>query len=192
MEIILASKSPRRREILNAIGIKNFSVIPAEGDECSPEGAGPGETVCCIAAGKAREVAKNHKNALIIAADTIVYLDGCVLGKPCDDGDARRMLRMLSGREHEVYTGVHIIFKDRELSAAERTLVRFRSLDDSEIDTYIATGEPADKAGAYGIQGHGAILAEAITGDFFNVMGLPACRLYLMMKELGIDFRQVI
>lgn len=167
------------------MGITEFSVIPAKGEETPPDGAAPDEAVRHIAAGKARQVAAEHKDALVIAADTLVFLDGEPLGKPSGEEDARRMLRRLSGRGHEVYTGVCVICGGEERCAAERTEVRFRELSDSEIDAYVATGEPMDKAGAYGAQGRGSVLIERIDGDFFNVMGLPVCRLYLMLKELN-------
>jgi len=183
MEIILASKSPRRREILTLMGITDFSVLPAP-DEETVTGLPPAETVERIAEGKAEAVARGQKNALVIAADTLVFLDGETLGKPKDENDAKRMLRALSGRCHEVYTGVCVMQGGRKKLAHERTLVRFRALTDGEIDDYVASGEPMDKAGAYGAQGRGAVLVEGIEGDFFNVMGLPACRLYLMMREL--------
>ena len=183
MEMILASKSPRRREILNNMGITDFAVIPAEGEEAA-SGATPGETVEKIARGKALAVASDHPDAVVIAADTLVYLDGEPLGKPRDTEDAFNMLRRLSGREHEVYTGVCVTSKGKIITEHERTSVRFRPLSDKEITGYIATGEPMDKAGAYGVQGQGCLLVEGITGDFFNVMGLPACRLHLMLKKL--------
>ena len=182
MEIILASKSPRRREILELMGITDFEVIPASGEE-KAVGLPPDETVKRIASGKAAAVYDEHKNALVIAADTLVYLGGAPLGKPKDEKDAHRMLRALSGREHAVYTGVCVMYAGKTLCESERTLVRFRALSDEEIDAYIATGEPMDKAGAYGAQGRGAVFIEGITGDFFNVMGLPACRLDRMLKE---------
>ncbi len=183
MEIILASKSPRRREILNNMGITDFAVIPAEGEEEASAPA-PGETVEKIARGKALAVAAKHPDAVVIAADTLVYLDGEPLGKPRDAEDAFSMLRRLSGREHEVYTGVCVTSKGKIITEHERTAVRFRPLTDKEIADYVATGEPLDKAGAYGAQGRGCLLVEGITGDFFNVMGLPACRLHLMLKKL--------
>lgn len=188
MKIILASKSPRRRELLEMLGFKDFEIIPASGPELSPEGLTPSDTVCGIALGKAREVAKNaEKGALIIAADTLVCLDGEFLGKPKDKEDAARMLERLSGRTHTVYTGVALIKDGEELCEAEASDVLFRELSGAEIDAYIATGEPMDKAGAYGAQGLGALLVKGIDGDFFNVMGLPVCTLGLMLGRLGVD-----
>ncbi|MBR5382047.1 MAG: septum formation protein Maf [Oscillospiraceae bacterium] len=183
MEIILASKSPRRREILSLMGITDFSVSPAP-DEEQVTGLPPDETVKRIAEGKAKAVARLHESALVIAADTLVFLDGEMLGKPKDESDAKRMLRALSGRSHEVYTGVCVMKDGKKELACERTVVRFRPLTDGEIDEYVASGEPMDKAGAYGAQGRGSVLVEGIEGDFFNVMGLPACRLYLMIRDL--------
>lgn len=187
MKIILASKSPRRQELLEMLGFEDFTVIPAGEVEVIREGLSPEETVCRIALGKAREVrAKTRGDALIIAADTLVYLDGAFLGKPEDEQSAKLMLMSLSGRKHTVYTGVSVIHVDSEICAAEASDVYFRDMSESEIEAYIATGEPMDKAGAYGAQGLGALFVRRIEGDFFNVMGLPVCRLGLMLKEFGL------
>ncbi|MDR3277958.1 MAG: Maf family protein [Oscillospiraceae bacterium] len=184
MGIILASQSPRRRELLTLLGL-TFTAVPSEG-EIAPAGLPPGETVKNIAGAKAQNVAARHPGDVIIAADTLVFLDGALLGKPRDQEDAARMLRLLSGRTHEVYTGV-CVQKDRRADARfEKTAVRFRAIDDDEIARYIASGEPADKAGAYGAQGRGAVFIERIEGDFFNVMGLPLCRLSSMLKGYDI------
>ena len=188
MSIILASASPRRRELLEMLGVKDMKIIPAHGEEHAPEGASPAESVIAISGGKAREAAEQcAPGDVIIAADTVVCLDGEILGKPHDTEDARHMLRRLSGREHEVYTGVTIIADGRVLQGAECTKVRFRALKASEIDAYVATGEPMDKAGAYGAQGIGSLFVEGITGDFFNVMGLPLCRLGRMLNDVGVN-----
>ena len=194
MSMILASGSPRRRELLNMLGVQDLKIIPALGDENPPPGASPADTVMALAGAKAAEVSSRlqssgelGENDIIIAADTVVELDGAILGKPKDIADARRMLHSLSGRTHRVYTGVAVLSADGALCQHEETLVRFRELDDGEIDRYIATGEPMDKAGSYGIQGKGSLLVEALDGDYFNVMGLPVCRLGKMLKKLGVD-----
>ena len=186
MGIILASGSPRRRELLEMLGLE-FEIRPAKGGEHPPEGAGPEETVLALAGAKAEEVAEHSaENDVIIAADTVVWLEGELLGKPRSEEDAARMLRELSGRSHEVWTGVCVLRGGEKLLGAERTLVRFRRLEESEILAYIATGEPMDKAGAYGAQGLASLFVEGIEGDFFNVMGLPLCRLGKMLGKLGV------
>ncbi len=185
--LILASASPRRRELLSRFGVP-FRVVPARGKELAPEGLTPGELVKCLAEHKAAEVAGNEDaDSVIVAADTVVEIDGEILGKPSGPADAGTMLRRLSGRTHRVWTGVCVRRGDRILSAAEETAVRFRELDDDEIRAYVATGEPLDKAGAYGIQGYGAMLVEGIRGDYFTVMGLPVCRLAEALKRFGLD-----
>ncbi len=164
-----------------------FEVCPATGGEHPPKHAGPDEIVLALAEAKAREVAEHSDGEnVIIAADTIVWLDGELLGKPHDEAEAARMLRALSGREHEVWTGVCIIKGKEELRGAEQTFVKFRELTEEEISSYIATGEPMDKAGAYGAQGYASVFVEGIRGDFFNVMGLPICRLGKMLGKLGV------
>lgn len=187
MEIILASKSPRRYELLKMIGFKQLKVVPASGEE-EISNLPPDQTVAKIAMAKAREVrSKCRREDLIIAADTLVYLDGQALGKPKDEREAKNMLNQLSGRRHTVYTGVALIQADQEAAASEMTHVFFRHLSEDEIEAYIQTGEPMDKAGAYGAQGKGAMLIEKIEGDFFNVMGLPLCRLYKMLRNFEIN-----
>ena len=187
MALVLASASPRRRELLEKIGIDELRIIPARGAELVPEGAGAREAVLAISRGKALEVQEQcAPDDVIIAADTVVALDGAILGKPGSAVEAKDMLRRLSGREHEVYTGVTVLRGSRELCCCERTAVRFRALSAAEIDAYVATGEPMDKAGAYGAQGLGSLLVEGITGDFFNVMGLPLCRLGRMLSDMGV------
>lgn len=186
--IVLASASPRRRELMNMLTFSSFTVCPAAGPEKMPEHASPEDAVKALASQKAEEVASRcDPDALIIAADTVVVCDGRILGKPRDEEDAFRMLHLLSGRTHEVYTGLCLKDKDSCVTEAERTAVRFRMLSDSEIRRYIETGEPMDKAGAYGAQGRGALFVEHIEGDFFNVMGLPLCRLGKMLKEQGVN-----
>ena len=138
--------------------------------------------------GKCLEIASQAgEDDVVIAADTVVCLDDEILGKPADEADARRMLRALSGRDHRVFTGVTAARGGTVLSAFEETAVHFRPLDEREIDAYIATGEPMDKAGAYGIQGRAALFVRAIEGDYFNVVGLPLCRLGEILKKLGVD-----
>ena len=173
---------------MEMLEVPNLKIIPAKGEEVPPEHASPEELVMALSAAKAREVAQGcPPEDLVIGADTIVWVDGRAYGKPRDEEDAARMLRRLSGAWHEVYTGVTLIQGGREHSAAERSRVRFRELSEEEIRRYIATGEPMDKAGAYGAQGRGALLVERIEGDFFNVMGLPLCRLGIMLKEQGVN-----
>lgn len=186
MSLILASQSPRRSEILRLVGIRDFLIMPADGE---PElrDMSPDEIVCKTAMYKADVIRKKRPDDIIIAADTIVYLDGEIMGKPHTRDEAFDMLRRLSGRTHTVYTGVALTLPGRELCRAETSEVKFRHMSDAEINWYIDTGETMDKAGAYGIQGVGARFIEGINGDFFNVMGLPACRLFLMAAELGIE-----
>ena len=187
MKVILASASPRRREILEMLGL-NAEIVPAEGEEHIPAELEPGEAAAAVSAGKAREVHERRPDGdIVIAADTIVVLDGEIFGKPRDRESAFNMLRSLSGRTHEVYTGLCVIAGGRERTEYEKTEVTFRTLDDDEITAYINSGEPMDKAGAYGIQGRGALLAERIDGDFFNVMGLPVCRLGKLLKKQGVS-----
>ncbi len=188
MRIILASGSPRRKELLEMLKVENLEIIPAKGEEKEHPELTPAELVKELSRCKAAEVAPaGEADTVTIGADTVVVLDGRVLGKPADETDAADMLRSLSGRSHTVYTGITAIRGDRVLSHAERTEVRFRSLSEREIEAYIATGEPMDKAGAYGAQGYASLFVEALEGDFFNVMGLPLCALGIMLKELGVS-----
>jgi septum formation protein len=187
MRIILASGSPRRRELMEMLLVKNLEIIPAKGEELPHPELGPAQLVKELSRAKAAEVYEKNTDALVIGADTVVAVDGVILGKPRDEQDARRMLRLLSGREHEVFTGMTVIKDGRTQSIAERTAVRFRTLSDEEISAYIATGEPMDKAGAYGIQGIGSLLIRGIDGDFYNVMGLPVCTLGTILKALGVN-----
>lgn len=186
MAVILASASPRRKQLLDMLGL-DFTVCPAKGEETLPDGIGPEEAVMRLSAQKAGSVAGQFgPEDVIIGADTIVWYDGRILGKPKDEQDAARMLAMLSGNTHTVYTGVTVRKGEQAVSAAEETKVRFRRLSGPEIDAYIATGEPMDKAGAYGAQGYASLFVEGIEGDFFNVMGLPVCRLGKLLKEVGV------
>lgn len=187
MGIVLASASPRRRELLEMLGFREFRIIPADTSEEIPSET-PDESVRRIALMKAREVsAVCSPNDLIIAADTLVFLDGEALGKPENEVDAKNMLLRLSHARHSVYTGVALLKNGKEITFAEKTDVFFRELSEAEILTYIKTGEPMDKAGAYGAQGLGAIFIERIEGDFFNVMGLPLCRLAISLRQFGYE-----
>ena len=187
MRIILASQSPRRRELLERMGISQFDVIPAQGEEFSDPSLTPARLVEALSRQKAAEVAAVHPDALIIAADTVVAVDGTVLGKPRDREDAARMLELLSGREHTVYSGLTVCWRGRRVTQHEATAVRFRPLSQADIANYVSTGEPMDKAGSYGIQGYGCTLVEGISGDYYNVVGLPVCRLGRILADLGVD-----
>jgi septum formation protein len=185
MNLILASASPRRRELLQQFGIE-FDIDPATGPENAPAGASAADTVAALSRHKAEEVSARHPGSLVIGSDTVVELDGHILGKPKDKDDAFRMLRDLSGREHRVYTGVTLAQDGAVTTQVEKTKVFFRALTDQEIWAYIATGEPMDKAGAYGYQGVASLFIQGIEGDFFNVVGLPLCRLGQMLAERGV------
>ena len=188
MSIILASGSPRRRELLEMLGVKDMKIIPAKGEECPPENVGPAETVKALSLQKAREVSASAKNDdIIIAADTIVWLNDRIYGKPHSKEEAVKMLTELSGNTHQVYTGVAVLCGDTVISECEVSDVHFRDIPMREIEAYVATGEPLDKAGSYGAQGKGALFVKGIDGDFFNVMGLPLCRLDSMLKKVGYD-----
>ena len=188
MRIILASGSPRRKELLEMLKVENLEIIPAKGEEADHPELSPAELVKELSRCKAAEIAPVHEaDTVTIGADTIVVLDSQVLGKPADEAEAAKMLRSLSGRSHTVYTGVTLIRGETVLSRAERTEVRFRSISDDEIARYIATGEPMDKAGSYGAQGYASLFVEGLDGDFFNVMGLPLCLLGKMLNELGVN-----
>ena len=187
MGLILASASPRRRELLEMLGFSDFKVIPATCDEDSYN-LPPELEVAETARAKAKDVlARCSDEDMILAADTLVFLDGEKLGKPTDEKDAERMLTRLSGRGHTVCTGVSILYSGREITKTEVTKVFFREISQSEILTYVETGEPLDKAGAYGAQGKGSVFIERIDGDFFNVMGLPLCLLSNMLGEFGVN-----
>jgi len=188
MAIVLASGSPRRRELLSMIGFHDFLVIPDITAEDVPLGLSPERVVCHIALRKAKNVSLScGVSDTIIAADTLVYLDDRLLGKPDGPEGAAEMLRALSGKRHTVYTGIALLRGDVHITGSEATFVYFRDIADSEIDAYVSSGEPMDKAGAYGAQGRAAIFVERIEGDFFNVMGLPLCRLFVMLKDFGVD-----
>lgn len=190
LHLILGSQSPRRRELLRQIGL-TFEVRAADIDETPYETDDPEQTVRATCAAKAEAVAaRSVPGDLILTSDTIVARDGKILGKPHSAELAVEMLTALSGREHTVYTAFTLRPVGGSLpvyTGCEHTLVRFRRLTEEEIRGYVATGEPMDKAGAYGIQGRGAVLVEGITGDYFTVMGLPVCRVAQKLKEYGFD-----
>ena len=187
-KIILASQSPRRRELLSRRGITHFDVLPAQGEEHIDHSLPAGLLVEALARQKAAEIAAcAPPDAVIIAADTVVALDNEILGKPHTAQEAAEMLQKLSGRQHTVYTGVAVRQNDTELVEREAAQVHFRPLSPQEIRAYIATGEPMDKAGAYGVQGYGCLFVEGIVGDYYNVMGLPVCRLGRMLRQFGVD-----
>ncbi|MCI7473796.1 MAG: Maf family protein [Clostridiales bacterium] len=188
MDIILASKSPRRRALLEQMGVRDFRIVTPDIDEHMDRDLPPAELVRQISLEKAQAVATQaDPNTVVIAADTVVALDGVVLGKPADKEEAFRMLSLLSGNRHQVYTGLTVLRGEQVFSQWEETAVTFRSLTAEEIEAYIATGEPMDKAGAYGIQGYGALFIQGISGDYYNVMGLPVCRLGQILGQLGMD-----
>ena len=188
MDIILASKSPRRRALLEQMGVRDFRIVTPDIDEHMDRDLPPAELVRQISLEKAQTVAAQaDPNTVVIAADTVVALDGVVLGKPADKEEAFRMLSLLSGNRHQVYTGLTVLRGEQVFSQWEETAVTFRALTAEEIEAYIATGEPMDKAGAYGIQGYGALFIEGISGDYYNVMGLPVCRLGQILGQLGMD-----
>lgn len=202
-QIILASQSPRRKELLEQIGLE-FEICPAKGEEIITKSI-PEEVVMELSKQKAEEVAalvssfgENHKeittpsDILVIGADTVVAYDGKILGKPVDEDDAKRMLTMLAGNTHSVFTGVTLVLIDKsgragELVFYEKTDVKMHPMTETEINRYIATCEPMDKAGSYGIQGKCAIYIEKIDGDYNNVVGLPITRIYQELKKIGID-----
>ena len=186
MALILASKSPRRRELLAQMGLTDFEIHPALGEELAQPDLTPPELVQALH--KAQEVAQAFAQSgdVVIGADTIVVLDGQVLGKPHDEAHALAMLTALSGREHHVYTGVAVLQDGRALVQVEDTAVWFRNASEGELRRYIATGEPMDKAGAYGIQGRGGLLVSRIQGDYTNVVGLPIVRLASMLAQFGV------
>ena len=185
--IVLASASPRRQELLQRMGITEFDIRVPEAEETYPEGLSPRQIVEYISREKADAAVKLcGADEIVITADTMVFLDEARLGKPTDEADALRMLTALQGRHHTVCTGVTVRQGDHTVTESEETEVIFRPATQRELLAYIATGEPMDKAGAYGIQGKGSLLVEGIRGDFFNVMGLPLLRLSRMLEQFGI------
>lgn len=193
MKIVLASKSPRRREILSSLGLK-FDIIVADADERSDE-SDPKKRVASLAAIKGRAVIDtltDKNETLIIASDTLVFACGEFLGKPHDKDDARRMINMLSGREHSVVSGLYLSYNGKEVLSADETKVIFDTMTDAEIESYIESDEPYDKAGGYAVQGLASLYISGLKGDYFNVVGLPVNLLYkTLKKELGIDLNDL-
>ncbi|MDE7262649.1 MAG: Maf family protein [Oscillospiraceae bacterium] len=187
--IILASQSPRRRQLLAQTGLTDFTVLVPQADESCGPGVSPEEAVCSISRKKcqAAQALAGDPEALIISADTMVFLDGMRLGKPRDEADAFAMLSSLSGRTHHVCTGVTVSQGSRTETRAETTAVTFRPITEREIWAYIRTGDPMDKAGSYGVQGKAALFVSGIQGDYFNVMGLPLHLLGQMLADFGVD-----
>jgi septum formation protein len=185
--VILASSSPRRRDLLSLAGIVH-TVWPADIDESLRDGESPEVHAERLALEKAQTIARHAPDSLVIGADTIVVVDDDILNKPSSQADARRMLARLSGRTHTVVTGIACVRGSISASGVESVAVTFRDLTESEIDAYVATGEPMDKAGAYGIQGYGATIVRRIDGDYFAVMGLSLVRLVALMREAGVIY----
>lgn len=192
--LVLASASPRRKRLLEMLGL-DFDVVPARIEEDIGPGSDPVLEVERLAREKARAVRATHPDALIIGCDTIVVLDQVILQKPADEADAVNMLMRLQGREHRVETGIAVVGPDgREESSVISVRVRFRPFDRLHAQEYVATGEPMDKAGAYGIQGYGATLVDFIEGDYFAVMGMPLARLISLLRAVGYryDFKGLV
>ena len=183
MKVILASQSPRRKELMGLFHIP-FSVRVADIDETMDPGLSPFDGVALISRRKAEAIVREAGD-VVIAADTIVVCQGQVLGKPKDEDHAFQMLSLLSGRDHQVMTGMTVLRGDQAETCTEVTDIHFRPLSEREIRLYIATGEPMDKAGSYGIQGGAALFAEKMVGDYYNVMGLPVCKLYQILTRLA-------
>ena len=183
MRVLLASRSPRRAELLRAAGF-DFEVVPADVDEAAHPGEDARAYVARMSASKAAAIGCRISGSPVLGADTVVVLDGVMLGKPRDDEDAARMLRMLAGRAHEVCTGVTIQAGGRALSEVVSTRVRFLPLTSDEIAWYVGTGEPRDKAGAYAIQGRASRFVESIEGSYSNVVGLPVATVYRLIRQL--------
>lgn len=186
MNLILASASPRRKELMGLFH-RPFTVRSADIDETMDLGLPPFDEVGRVSRAKALATAREADD-IVVAADTIVVCQGKVLGKPHSEEEAAEMLRLLSGRDHQVMTGLTVLRGDAVTTVTEVTDVRFRPLSEVEIRDYVATGEPMDKAGSYGIQGGGALFCSGITGDYYNVMGLPVCRLGLLLREMAPEW----
>ena len=183
MKLILASQSPRRRELLGLFRIP-FEIRVADIDEAMDPAKSAFDEVARVSRLKALAIARDAGD-VVIAADTIVVCQGKVLGKPRDEQDAVSMLKLLSGRDHQVMTGMTVLRGDRVLSHTEVTDIHFRELSDAEIRAYVSTGEPMDKAGSYGIQGGAALFCEKMAGDYYNVVGLPVCKLGMVLKDIA-------
>ena len=190
MHLILASQSPRRRELLGLFR-RPFTVQVADIDETMDDTLPPYDEVVRVSRAKAEAISR-EKDDIVVAADTIVGCAGQTLGKPRTEAEAAQMLRLLSGRDHQVMTGMTVLRGDRAVTCTEVTDIHFRELSDKEIESYIATGEPMDKAGSYGIQGGAALFAERMVGDYYNVMGLPVCRRYQILAELAPEWMEEI
>ena len=188
VRVVLASASPRRRQLLNLIGIAH-EVRPANIDETMRQREAPRRHAERLAREKATAIAARDPDLITIGADTVVVVNRKVLGKPRDEAEAVQMLTQLSGRQHTVITAIAVARGRKLRSSIEEVQVKFRRLRDDEIEAYVATGEPLDKAGAYGIQGYGATIVERIEGDYFAVMGLPLARLTALMRDLGVRYR---
>jgi len=187
-KVVLASASPRRRELLSLIGIEHV-VHPADIDEAIKPGEAPAGHALRLAVEKACAIARTHPEAVVIGADTVVVLDGKVLGKPPTLEASREMIRLLNGRTHTVVTAVAVAHAGGTREGTEEVAVTFKRLTAEEMDDYVATREGMDKAGAYGIQGFGATIVERIEGDFFAVMGLPLVRLIGLLRDSGLSYR---
>ena len=187
-KIVLASSSPRRKELLDQINL-TYIIDPSKYEEDNSMDVQPEELVKIFSQMKAREVAQRHENAVIIGADTIVVLNDKVLGKPKHTQDAKHMLQSLSNNYHDVLTGITLIdtTEEKEISSVVKTRIAFRELSSEEINYYVETHNPIDKAGAYGIQEFSALFAERIEGDYFNIVGLPLYKLSLNLKQLGVN-----
>ena len=188
MNLILASQSPRRRELMGLFR-RPFTVCVADVDEAMDPEKAPFDEVARVSRAKALAIPRGDDD-VGVAADTIVVCCGRTLGKPRTKDEAAQMLSLLSGRDHQVMTGMTVLRGQREVSCTEVTDIHFRDLTDKEIESYIATGEPMDKAGAYGIQGGAALFAQKMVGDYYNVMGLPVCRLYEILTQLAPEWME--
>ncbi|MGG3524756.1 septum formation inhibitor Maf [Bacillus pseudomycoides] len=185
-KLILASGSPRRKELLELAGVP-FEIVVSEIEETIGAYSSPADIVMSLALQKASAVVENHEDSVVLGADTIVTYESRILGKPKDEAEAKEILQLLSGKTHEVYTGIALISKEKTVTFYERTEVTFWELTEEEVDAYIATKEPLDKAGSYGIQGKGSIFVQHIQGDYYSVVGLPIARLVRELKQFDND-----
>ena len=183
MDLILASQSPRRKELLGLFGIP-FTVRVADIDETMDPNAAPADEVARVSRLKAQAIPRGDAD-VVVAADTIVVCQGKVLGKPRDEADAKAMLRLLSGRDHQVMTGMTVLRGEKSVTCTEITDLHFRDLTEQEIHRYVASGDPMDKAGSYGIQSGAALFCQRLNGDYYNVVGLPVCRLAQILKAIA-------
>ncbi|MDM5156647.1 Maf family protein [Bacillus sp. DX1.1] len=184
--LILASGSPRRKELLELVDI-SFEIVVSEVEETIGAYSSPADIVMSLALQKASAVAETYGDNIVLGADTIVTYESRILGKPADEAEAKEMLQLLSGKTHEVYTGVALVSKEKTTTFYERTEVTFWDLTEEEIDAYIRTKEPLDKAGSYGIQGKGAVFVHHMQGDYYSVVGLPIARLVRELKQFDSD-----